>query len=112
MKKVEAVIRPGMIETVKTIADGIGAGGMTVSSVLGCGAQKGIKEMYRGTEMTINLLNKVKVEIVVPDSLMEPLVDALLRALRTGAVGDGKIFVYPVEEVIRIRTGERGNDAL
>ena len=112
MKKVEAVVRPEMVETVKSIVDSVGAGGMTVSSVMGCGAQKGIKEMYRGTEMMINLLHKVKVEIVVPDSLVERLVDELAKALRTGAVGDGKIFILPVEEVIRIRTGEKGNDAL
>lgn len=112
MKKVEAVVRPEMVETVKTIVDSVGAGGMTVSSVMGCGAQKGKKEMYRGTEMMINLLHKVKVEIVVPDSMVEQLVDELTRAIRTGAVGDGKIFILPVEEVIRIRTGERGDDAL
>jgi nitrogen regulatory protein P-II 1 len=112
MKKVEAVVRPEMVEKAKEIVDSMGAGGMTVTSVLGCGAQKGKKEMYRGAEMVINLLHKVKVEVVVADSLVDKLVDAFVKELQTGAVGDGKIFIIPVEDAIRIRTGEKGDGVL
>ncbi len=112
MKKVEMVIRPEMMEKVKEVVESVGAGGMTVSSVLGCGAQKGKKEVYRGTEMIINLLHKLKIEIVVPDNLVDKLVQTTIAAIKTGEVGDGKIFVTPIEEAVRVRTGEKGDIAL
>lgn len=112
MKKIEMIVRPDMMETVKEIVEGVGAGGMTVTSVMGCGAQKGRKELYRGAEMTINLLHKLKIEVIVPDDMAEKLVGAVADGIRTGEVGDGKIFVLPVENAVRVRTGEAGESAL
>lgn len=112
MKKVEMIIRPEMMEKVKAIVESVGAGGMTVSSVLGCGAQKGKKEVYRGTEMIINLLHKLKIEVVVPDSMVDKLIEATTAGIKTGEVGDGKIFVIPIENAVRVRTGESGDVAL
>ncbi|MDD5017034.1 MAG: P-II family nitrogen regulator [Eubacteriales bacterium] len=112
MKKIEMIIRPEMMETVKEIVENVGAGGMTVSSVMGCGAQKGRKEVYRGTEMTINLLHKLKIEVVVVDSMADSLVDAISKGIRTGQVGDGKMFIIPIEDAVRVRTGEKGDIAL
>lgn len=112
MKKVEMVIRPEMMEKVKAIVEQVGAGGMTVSSVLGCGAQKGKKEVYRGTEMVINLLHKLKIEVVVPDDMVEKLIDATIAGIKTGEVGDGKIFVIPIDDAVRVRTGEKGDIVL
>jgi nitrogen regulatory protein P-II 1 len=80
--------------------------------VLGCGAQKGKKEVYRGTEMVINLLHKLKIEVVVPDSMVDKLVDAIIAGIKTGEVGDGKIFVIPIDDAVRVRTGEKGDVAL
>lgn len=112
MKKVEMIVRPEMMEKVKEIVENVGAGGMTVTSVLGCGAQKGKKEVYRGTEMVINLLHKLKIEVVVPDDKADALVEAVCAGIKTGEVGDGKIFILPVEDAVRVRTQERGNAAL
>ena len=112
MKKIEMIVRPETMETVKGIVESVGAGGMTVSSVMGYGAQKGKKEVYRGTEITINLLHKLKVEVVVPDKIVDALIDAVTKGIQTGKVGDGKIFVIPIEEAVRVRTGERGDIAL
>ena len=112
MKKIEMIIRPEMMETVKEIVEKVGAGGMTVSSVMGYGAQKGKKEVYRGTEMTINLLHKLKIEIVVVDSMVDELVDAVAKGIQTGQVGDGKIFIIPIDDAVRVRTGEKGDVAL
>lgn len=112
MKKIEMIVRPEMMETVKEIVESVGAGGMTVTSVLGCGAQKGRKELYRGTEMTINLLHKLKIEVIAPDELADRLITAVADGIRTGEVGDGKIFVLPVENAVRVRTGEKGESAL
>lgn len=112
MKKVEMIIRPEMMEKVKAIIESAGAGGMTVSSVLGCGAQKGKKEVYRGTEMVVNLLHKLKIEVVVSDGLVDKLIDAVTAGIKTGEVGDGKIFVLPIDDAVRVRTGEKGDVAL
>ena len=109
MKKVEAVIRPDRLQAVQDALDGLGASGLTVTEVLGCGAQRGYTETYRGAKANISLQRKVKVEAVVGDSLVDAVVDAITGAARTGEVGDGKIFVLPVEDAVRIRTGERGD---
>lgn len=112
MKKIEMIVRPETMETVKEIVESVGAGGMTVSSVMGCGAQKGKKEVYRGTEMNINLLHKLKIEVVVVDSMVDSLIDAIAKGIQTGQVGDGKMFIIPIEDAVRVRTGERGDTAL
>lgn len=112
MKKLEVITRPEKLEDMKELLDRSGVYGMTVSMVSGCGLQKGRKEVYRGTEYSINLIPKVKVEIVVSDPVVEKLVEDISRAVRTGEVGDGKIFLYEIEDAIRIRTGERGIKAI
>lgn len=112
MKKMEVITRPDKIEEVKQILNDMGIYGMTVSMVSGCGIQRGRREVYRGTAYDINLLPKIMVEMVVKDEHVEPLIEKLCAALRTNKVGDGKIFVYPVLEVVRIRTGERGESAI
>jgi len=112
MKKIEMIVRPEKMEHVKEIVEECGAGGLTVSQVMGAGAQKGKTEHYRGAEMNINLLHKLKVEVVVPDSLVECIVKKVSEGIRTGTVGDGKIFVIPIEDAIRVRTGENGDNAL
>ena len=112
MKKIEMIVRPETMEMVKEIVETCGAGGLTVSQVMGAGAQKGKREKYRGAEMNINLLHKLKVEVVVSDDMVDSVVDAVSKGIRTGEVGDGKIFVIPIEDAIRVRTGERGDIAL
>jgi nitrogen regulatory protein P-II 1 len=112
MKKIEAVIKPFKIEEVKNALTKIGIHGMTATEVKGFGRQKGHAELYRGTEYAIDFLPKSKIEIVVADKLVDPVVESIERAAKTGKIGDGKIFVSPVEDVIRIRTGERGEDAI
>ncbi|MGB9797151.1 MAG: P-II family nitrogen regulator [bacterium] len=112
MKKIEAIIRVNKLEEVKQAINKIGATGMTISEVKGCGGQKGHKELYRSTEFIVDLLPKVKIEIVAKDEDVEKLVQAIVESARTGAIGDGKIFILPVEEAIRIRTGEKGKEAL
>ena len=112
MKKIEAVIRPSKLEEVKDALGKLGVYGMTVSQVLGCGLQKGRTEVYRGHEYSINLLPKVRLEIIVVDDVLDKVIDVITKAARTGAVGDGKIFVLPVENAIRIRTGDTKDDAL
>jgi nitrogen regulatory protein PII len=112
MKKIEAIIKPFKLDDVKEALTAIGIQGMTISEVKGCGRQKGHKEVYRGAEYVVDFIPKLKIEIVVPSSLVDRAVDTLCRAAVTGKIGDGKIFVFPVEEAIRVRTGERGNDAL
>jgi nitrogen regulatory protein P-II 1 len=109
VKKVEAVIRPDRLQAVQDALDGLGTSGLTVTEVLGCGAQRGYTEMYRGAKANISLQRKVKVEAVVGDSMVEAVIDAISSAARTGEVGDGKVFVTPVEDAVRIRTGERGD---
>ncbi len=112
MKKIEAIIKPFKLDEVKTALTKIGVQGLTVSEVRGFGRQKGHKEQYRGAEYTIDFVPKVKIEVVVGDSAVASVVDAITRAARTGEIGDGKIFVSSLEEAIRIRTGERGESAV
>ena len=112
MKKIEAIIKPFKLDEVKGALSAIELIGMTVSEVRGFGRQKGHTELYRGAEYTVDFLPKVKVEIVVRDIHVDAVVDAIARAARTGSIGDGKIFVVPTEEALRIRTGERGEAAL
>jgi len=110
MKKVEAIIRPDRLQSVQDALDELGASGLTITEVLGCGAQRGYTETYRGAKANISLQRKVKIEVVIPDGGAEGVIAAILAAAKTGEVGDGKIFVVPVEDAIRIRTGERGED--
>ena len=112
MKKVEAIIQPFKLEPVKEALHALSVQGMTVTEVKGFGRQKGIREVYRGMEYQVDFLPKVKLEIIVSDELITQVVDTIERAARTGRIGDGKIFVLPMEEVVRIRTGERGSNAL
>jgi len=112
VKKVEAIIKPFKLDEVKEALNQIGVQGMTVTEVKGFGRQKGHTELYRGAEYVVDFLPKVKVEVVVADALVTRVVEAVERAAKTGRIGDGKIFVLPVDEVIRIRTGERGEEAL
>ena len=112
MKKLEAIIQPFRLEEVKDALRAVGITGMTVSEVRGHGRQKGHTEVYRGHEYTVDLLPKVKLEMVLADSMVEAAVQALLSSARTGKIGDGKIFLYPVEEAIRIRNEERGDQAV
>ncbi len=112
MKKVEAVVRPHLLDAVKTALQEIGVEGMTVSEVKGFGRQKGHTETYRGSEYRVEFLPKVKIDVVVPDVLLDQALEAIVKTARTGRFGDGKIFVTDLADVIRIRTGERGEDAL
>jgi len=112
MKKVECVIRNSKLEEVKEALGNCGVKGMTVTNVIGCGLQQGKTEVYRGNAYKINLLPKVKIEIVVPDSLLEEVIDIIVTNARTGEIGDGKIFVYEVINAVRIRTGEAGESAV
>jgi nitrogen regulatory protein P-II 1 len=110
MRKVEAIIRPDRLQAVQDALDEVGASGMTITEVLGCGHQRGYTETYRGTTAHISLQRKVKVEVVTPVDRAESVVQAIAGAARTGEVGDGKVFVLPVEDAVRIRTGERGDE--
>jgi len=112
MKKIEAIIRHFKLEEVKDALSSLGVQGMTVSEVRGFGRQKGHKEQYRGAEYTVDFLPKAKMEVVVDDEQAKEVIDTILRTARTGQIGDGKIFVSSLDEMIRIRTGETGNDAL
>jgi nitrogen regulatory protein P-II 1 len=112
MKKIEAIIKPFKLDDVKEALTGIGVIGMTVSEVRGFGRQKGHTELYRGGEYTIDFLPKIKVEVVVSDQLLPKVVEIITAAAKTGNIGDGKIFVQPVETAVRIRTGERDEGAL
>ena len=112
MKKIEAVIKPFKLDEVKAALSQVGVQGLTVSEVRGFGRQKGHKEQYRGTEYTVDLVPKQKIEIVVADSAVASVVEAVTRAARTGEIGDGKIFVSALEDVVRIRTGEKGESAV
>ena len=112
MKKVEAIIKPFKLEDVKEALSEIGIQGMTVTEVKGFGRQKGHTEIYRGSEYTVDFLPKVKIEIVVDDEQASEVVDTVVKTANTGKIGDGKVFVSPVEEAVRIRTGDRGNEAV
>jgi nitrogen regulatory protein PII len=112
MKKVEAIIRPFKLEDVKLALVNAGIVGMTVSEVRGFGRQKGQVERYRGSEFTVEFLQKLKLEIVVDDARVDTVVNAIQEAARTGEIGDGKIFISPVESVVRIRTGDKDNSAI
>lgn len=112
MKKIEAIIRPFKLEEVKEALVEIGIRGLTISEIRGYGRQKGHTETYRGSEYRIEFVPKIKIEVVIEDSKVEKIVDAILKTAKTGQVGDGKIFIYNVEDVVRIRTGESGKDAL
>ena len=112
MKKIEPIIQPFKLDDVREALSDIGITGMTVTEVRGFGRQKGHTELYRGAEYMVDFLPKVKMEIVVPDELLEQCLDAIIDTAQTGKIGDGKIFVYEVERVIRIRTGEENEDAI
>ncbi len=112
MKKIEAIIRPTKLDELKDALGRFNVHGMTVTEVLGCGLQKGKKEIYRGTEYTIDLLSKVKIEIIVKDSWVQDLVALISETAKTGEIGDGKIFITEVENAVRIRTGESGEAVL
>ncbi len=112
MKKVEMIVRPEKLEDVKEILNELQVLGMTVTMVSGCGHQKGRKKIYRGTEFNLNLLPKVKVETVVHDDIVSDLIAKITEKIKTGEVGDGKIFVYNVEQAVKIRTNESGEDAI
>ena len=112
MKKVEAVIKPFKLEEVKEALSEVGVQGLTVTEVKGFGRQKGHKELYRGAEYVVEFLPKVKLEVVTSDGILEDVVKAILKAASTGRIGDGKIFISPVEEAFRIRTGESGETSL
>ena len=112
MKKIEAVIKPFKLDEVKEALQEIGIQGLSVIEAKGFGRQKGHTELYRGAEYVVDFLPKVKIEVVVADDMVEQAVDAVVQAARTGKIGDGKIFISPVEQAVRIRTGEEGGDAL
>ena len=112
MKKIEAIIKPFKMDDVREALAEVGVSGMTVTEVKGFGRQKGHTELYRGAEYNVDFLPKMKLEVVLPDDLIELAIEAILKTAQTGKIGDGKIFVYDVERVIRIRTGEENEDAV
>jgi nitrogen regulatory protein P-II 1 len=112
MKKIEAIVKPFKLDDVKEALNEIGIQGMTISEVKGYGRQKGHKEIYRGAEYVVDFIPKVKIEIIVDTDRADKVVEAIQKAANTGKIGDGKIFVFSVEEVIRVRTGEKGKDAI
>jgi nitrogen regulatory protein P-II 1 len=112
MKKVEAIIKPFKLDDVREALSQIGVSGMTVSEVKGFGRQKGHSEMYRGAEYQVDFLPKMKLEVVISDELLDQVVEAIVETAKTGKIGDGKVFVYSVEQALRIRTGEQDNEAI
>ncbi|HEX5080905.1 MAG TPA: P-II family nitrogen regulator [Blastocatellia bacterium] len=112
MKKIEAIIRPHLLESVKDALQTLGLQGMTISEVKGFGRQKGHTEVYRGSEYKVEFVPKLKIEVILDDEVVESAIDTIIKTARTGKFGDGKIFVFPVEEAIRIRTGEHGENAV
>ncbi|HLY09797.1 MAG TPA: P-II family nitrogen regulator [Planctomycetota bacterium] len=112
MKKIEAIVKPHRLNDVKVALTQVGIQGLTVSEARGFGRQKGHKEQYRGAEYTVDLVPKVRIEVIVADAALVPAVEAILRAARTGEIGDGKVFVHPVDSATRIRTGEKGEAAI
>ncbi|MCG9969728.1 P-II family nitrogen regulator [Pelotomaculum terephthalicicum JT] len=112
MTKIECILRPGKLEDVKEAVNKYGIHGMTVTQVIGCGLQKGRTEVYRGAEYSINLLPKIKLEMVIPDEDVAEVLKIITNVARTGEIGDGKIFTYKIDNAIRIRTGEKGDEAI
>ena len=112
MKLITAIVKPFKLDDVKTAVEGLGVAGLTVSEVQGHGRQKGHTEVYRGAEYTVDFVPKVRIEVVVDDAIVDSVVNAVVEAARTGKIGDGKVWVTPVETLVRIRTGERGPDAV
>ena len=112
MKKIEAIIKPFKLEEVKAELQAIGISGMTITEVKGHGRLKGHREIYRGAEYQVDLIPKIKIEVIVPSETAEKVVDTLMKSARTGKIGDGKIFISPIEDVVRIRTGESGEGAI
>jgi len=112
MKKIEAIIKPFKLDEVKDALNAIGIKGMTITEVKGFGRQKGHVEVYRGTEYQVNFLPKIKLEVVIPDSMIDKVISTIIEKAKTGNIGDGKIFLYSLEDVIRIRTGEKGEAAI
>ena len=112
MKKIDAIIRPERLQPVQDALDELGVSGLTVTEVMGCGRQKGYTEQYRGSRANISLLPKLKVESVVPNDVVESAVEAIVGAAWTGETGDGRVFVYDVDQAVRIRTGERGEETV
>ena len=112
MKKIEAVVKPFKLDEVREALAEVGVTGLTVTEVKGFGRQKGHTELYRGAEYVVDFLPKVKIEVVVTEKMVDPAIEAIIKSARTGKIGDGKIFVYELEQVVRIRTGETGADAL
>ncbi|OBI86313.1 nitrogen regulatory protein P-II [Mycobacterium sp. 1245805.9] len=112
MKLVTAIVKPFTLDDVKTALEEAGVLGMTVSEIQGYGRQKGHTEVYRGAEYSVDFVPKVRIEVVVDDSIVDKVVDSIVRSARTGKIGDGKVWVSPVETIVRVRTGERGTDAL
>ncbi|MCJ8499710.1 P-II family nitrogen regulator [Desulfatitalea alkaliphila] len=112
MKKIEAIIKPFKIEEIKNALDAIGVKGMTINEVRGYGRQRGHKEIYRGTEYNVEFIPKVKIDLVVEDAMLERTLETITEVARTGKVGDGKLFVLPIENAVRVRTGESGPSAL
>ncbi|HEX4558658.1 nitrogen regulatory protein P-II [Mycobacterium sp.] len=112
MKLITAIVKPFTLDDVKTSLEDAGVLGMTVSEIQGYGRQKGHTEVYRGAEYSVDFVPKVRIEVVVDDSIVDKVVDSIVRSARTGKIGDGKVWVSPVETIVRVRTGERGTDAL
>lgn len=112
MKLITAIVKPSKLDDVKSGLEVLGVHGLTVTEVSGFGRQRGHTEVYRGAEYTVDMVPKIRIEVVVDDSLLDEALDSIVKAANTGKIGDGKVWVTPVEEVIRVRTGERGHDAL
>lgn len=112
MKKIEAIIKPFKLDDVKEALNEIGIQGMTISEVKGYGRQKGHKEIYRGAEYVVDFIPKIKIDIIIASEMADQVVDVIQRAANTGKIGDGKIFVSPIDQVVRVRTGEKGKDAV
>lgn len=112
MKKIEAIIKPFKLEEVKEALGDVGIEGMTVSEVKGFGRQKGHTEVYRGSEYTVDFLPKIKIELVLTDNLVDTAINAIVKAAKTGKIGDGKLFIFPIEQAVRIRTEEKGDNAV
>ena len=112
MKKIEAIIKPFKLDEVKDALNSIGVKGMTVTEVKGYGRQKGHTEIYRGAEYVVDFIPKIKLEVIIPDEQVDQVIDTILKVAKTGKIGDGKIFVLPVERVVRVRTGETGSESV